>query len=91
MEDGENSVIGKNAQFPVGAPNIVDIVNVTIRHQHMVGRIALRMAQLTLKLRDVMKIHVQVGRLIKKILRIGFITFIYSSDNVIVKCNLCFL
>ena len=66
MEDGENSVIGKSAQFPVEAPIMVDIVNVTTLYQHMVGRIALQMAQLTSKQRDVMKIRVQVGRIIRK-------------------------
>ena len=66
MEDGENSAIGKNAQFPVEAPSIVDIVNVTTLHHNMVDRIVLWMAQLTSKLRAVTKILVQVGRIIKR-------------------------
>ena len=65
MEDGVNSVNGKTALSPVEAPSIVDIVNVTTLPQHMVGMIALLMAQLTLKLRRVMKTHAQVGCLIK--------------------------
>ena len=65
MEDGVNSVIGKNAQFPVEVLSIVDIVNVTTLPQHMVGMIALRMAQLTSKQRPAMKTHAQVGCSIK--------------------------
>ena len=65
MEDGVNSVIGKNAQSPVEAPSIVDTVNVTTLRQHMVGKIALLMAQLTSKQRDVMKIHAQVSTINK--------------------------
>ena len=65
MEDGVNSVIGKNAQFPVEVLSIVDIVNVTTLPQHMVGMIALLMAQLTSKQRRVMKTHAQVSYLIK--------------------------
>ena len=65
MEDGENLVIGKNAQFPAEAPNIVDIVNATTLPQHMVVMIALLMAQLTSKQRRAMKTHAQVSYLIK--------------------------
>ena len=61
MEDGVNSVNGKTALSPVEAPSIVDIVNVTTLPQHMVGMIALRMAQLTSKQRPAMKTHAQVG------------------------------
>ena len=71
MEDGVNSVNGKTALSPVEAPSIVDIVNVTTLPQHMVGKIALLMAQLTSKQRDAMKIHVQVGILIRIIHRIS--------------------
>ena len=90
MEDGVNSVIGKNAQSPVEAPSIVDTVNVTTLRRHMVGRIALLMAQLTSKQRDVMKIHVQVGRLIRIILRIGSIPSNCTYDDIFSKYNLCF-
>ena len=90
MEDGVNSVIGKNAQSPVEARSIVDIVNVTTLLQHMVGKIALLMAQLTSKQRDVMKIHVQVGRLIRIILRIGSIPSNCTYDDIFSKYNLCF-
>ena len=69
-----NSAIGKIAQSPVEVPSIVDTVNVTTLLQHMVGKIALLMAQLTSKQRDVMKIHVQVGRRIRMRLRIGSIS-----------------
>ena len=65
MEDGVNSVIGKNAQFPVEVLSIVDIVNVTTLPQHMVGMIALLMGQLTSKRRPAMKTHAQVGCSIK--------------------------
>ena len=65
MEDGVNSVIGKNAQFPVEVLSIVDIVNVTTLPQHMVGMIALLMAQLTSKQRPAMKTHAQVSYLIR--------------------------
>ena len=80
MEDGVNSVIGKNAQFPVEVPSIVDTVNVTTLLQHMVGMIALLMAQLTSKQRDVMKIHAQVYTINKhanfdKLLFSGFSMF----------------
>ena len=61
MGNGVNSAIGKIAQSPVEVPNIVDTVNVTTLLQHMVERIALLMAQLTSKQRDVMKIHAQVS------------------------------
>ena len=67
MEDGVNSVIGKNAQFPVEVLSIVDIVNVTTLPQHMVGMIALLMGQLTSKQRPAMKTHAQVGYSIKSI------------------------
>ena len=62
-----NSVIGKNVQFPVEVLSIVDIVNVTTLPQHMVGMIALRMAQLTSKQRPAMKTHAQVRCSIKLI------------------------
>ena len=65
MEDGENLVNGMNAQYPVEVLSIADIVNVTTLPQHMVDMIALLMAQLMLKQRRVMKIHAQVGCLIK--------------------------
>ena len=65
MEDGENLVNGMNAQYPVEVLSIVDIVNVTTLPQHMVGMIALRMAQLTSKQRPAMKTHAQVGCAIK--------------------------
>ena len=65
MEDGVNSVIGKNVRFPVEVLSIVDIVNVTTLPQHMVGMIALRMAQITSKQRPAMKTHAQVGCSIK--------------------------
>ena len=74
MGDGVNLAIGKIAQYPVEVPSIVDTANVTTLLQHMVGKIALLMAQLTSKQRGVMKIHVQVGRLIRIILRIGSIS-----------------
>ena len=90
MEDGVNLVIGKNAQSPVEAPSIVDTVNVTTLLQQMVGRIALLMAQLTSKQRDVMKIHVQVGRLIRIILRIGSIPSNCTFDDIFPKYNQCF-
>ena len=90
MEDGVNSVIGKNAQSPVEVPSIVDIVNVTTLPRPTVGRIALLMAQLTSKQRDVMKIHVQVGRIIRIILRIGSIPSNCTYDDIFSKYNLCF-
>ena len=65
MEVGENSVNGMNAQYLAEVLSIVGIVNVTTLPQHMVVMIALLMAQLTLKQRRVMKIHAQVGCLIK--------------------------
>ena len=64
MEDGENLVNGMNAQYPVAVQSIADIVNVTTLRQHMVGLIALLMAQLMLKQRRVMKTHAQVVCLI---------------------------
>ena len=67
MGDGVNLAIGKIAQYPVEVPSIVDTANVTTLLQHMVGKIALLMAQLTLKQRRVMKTHAQVGCLIKLI------------------------
>ena len=67
MEDGENLVNGMSAQYPVEVLSIADIVNVTTLRQHMVGLIALLMAQLMLKQRRVMKTHAQVGCLIKLI------------------------
>ena len=90
MEDGVNSVIGKNAQFPVEVLSIVDIVNVTTLLQHMVGKIALLMAQLTSKQRDATKIHVQVGIIIRIILRIGSIPSNCTYDDIFSKYNLCF-
>ena len=69
-----NLAIGKIAQYPVEVPSIVDTANVTTLLQHMVGKIALLMAQLTSKQRGVMKIHVQVGRRIRMRLRIGSIS-----------------
>ena len=65
MEDGVNSVIGKNVQFPVEVLSIVDIVNVTTLPQHMVVMIALLMAPLTSKQRRAMKTHAQVSYLIR--------------------------
>ena len=91
MEDGVNSVIGKNAQSPVEVPSIVDTANVTTLLQHMVGKIALLMAQLTSKQRDVMKIHVQVGRLVRIMLIIGSIPSNRSYDDIFTKYNLFFL
>ena len=65
MEDGENLVSGMNAQYPVEVLSIADIVNVTTLRQHMVGLIALLMAQLMLKQRPAMKTHAQVSCSIK--------------------------
>ena len=67
MEDGEYLVNWMNAQYPVEVLSIADFVNVTTLPQHMVGMIALLMAQLMLKQRRVMKTHAQVGCLIKRI------------------------
>ena len=82
MGDGENLAIGKIAQYPVEVPSIEDTANVTTLLQHMVGRIALLMAQPTSKQRDAMKIHVQVDRLIRIMLRIGSIPANCSYDNI---------
>ena len=90
MEDGVNSAIGNNAQSPVEVPSIVDTVNVTTLRQHMVGKIVLLMGQLTSKQRDVMKIHVQVGRLIRIIRRIGSIPSNCTFDDIFSKYNQCF-
>ena len=90
MGDGVNSAIGKIAQSPVEVLSTVGTVNVTTLLQHMVGRIALLMAQLTSKQRDVMKIHVQVGRLIRIMLRIDPIPSNRSYDDIFTKYNPCF-
>ena len=65
MGDGVNLAIGKIAQYPVEVPSIVDTANVTTLLQHMVGKIALLMAQLTWKQRRAMKTHAQVSYLIR--------------------------
>ena len=90
MGNGVNSAIGKIAQSPVEVPSIVDTVNVTTLLQHMVGRIALLMGQLTSKQKDVMKIHVQVGRLVRIMLIIGSIPSNRSYDDIFTKYNLFF-
>ena len=87
MEDGVNSAIGKIAQSPVEVLSTVGTVNVTTLLQHMVGRIALLMAQLTSKQRDVMKIHVQVCRLITITLIIGSIPSNCFYDDIFSKYN----
>ena len=85
---GEFSVTGKNAQFLVEGLIAKDIVNVTIQFQKMEETIVPLMAQRMSKQRDVMKIHVQVGRLIRIILIL--IPSNRSYDDIFSKYNLCF-
>ena len=84
---GESLVIGKNAQFLVEGLIAKDIVNVTTQFQKMGATIAPPMAQRMSKQRDVMKIHVQVCRLITITLIIGSIPSNCFYDDIFSKYN----
>merc|ERR1712241_1076271 len=59
MEDGENSVIGRNVQFLVEVENKKESVHATVLLQCMVAMIAQLTDQAMLKLENVTKIPVQ--------------------------------
>ena len=61
MVVGESGVIGKVAQLPAAPDNIAEPVCVTALLQHMEGKIALLMAQVTQNLKTAMRIHAQVS------------------------------
>ena len=60
MEDGENSVIGRNVRFLVEVENKKEFVHATILLHHMTAMIAQLTDQTVLKPENVTKIPVQV-------------------------------
>ena len=61
MEDGENSVTGRNVRFLVEVENKKEFVYATVLLQRMVAMTAQLTDQAVLKLKNVTKIPVQVS------------------------------